>query len=377
MQAQQGTSKIWGLFLFLMVGLALYGAGIMIYNFFAPPIYQRFFDRAVNYEHKQDWENALTEYEKARSEAALHKDDPTASRIELESLKAAADILSIRMGKLDEGAKRYFMLATKADDPEMVQYAIMRLAELFSDYSINCKLSMPFIRQFLEKFPNAKEVPRLLRAKIRCYINNGELEQAVAESREFLKRYPKNPHYMDVLIDMANALFVLERYEEAFTTVGPIINGQQKDVPQSVLSKALVIAGRSEMEQGFFEKALDYFDRAMKITDEPRVVRVYIETAMRLMAQENKAATEGPPKRRRLTVPSSSNSSSKPARRKSNLRKMLPSEFGPPTSVDIQQPAPKQNPKPAGTAPVPAAKPQPPREDKSKQPTPPMPVLPQ
>ena len=272
--AAEGKIRLLLLVLLVMAGFG--GAGVMGYVWLKPPMHEIFFSRAESYARAGDWPKALIEYEKASSEAAL-SDLESAGAIEIAALKASADILSLRMGKLDDAAKRYWTLVEHPKAGAEAEYALRRMFELYRDFSVNCRLSLPFISRYIERFPQSDTAPQLKRDEIRCLLSSGELVQARVEADAFLKQWPGHTLRFDVLSDKGTALFAGEHYDEAMAVYQSI--EAMPDASAKNRADAMLMRGRCLLETGYFEQAIDVLKEALKATDQPSVVQIYLNAA--------------------------------------------------------------------------------------------------
>jgi hypothetical protein len=276
----------WGILLMVVLAVSgVSGAVVLVYNLVAPPIYQRFYNRGMAYERVGQWQQALEEFDKARSESSF-SDEPEARVIERSILRKAGDLLTLRTLNLDEGVRRYWMLVERGASGVDAEYALRRLSELYGQFSINCQLSIPYIRTYLKKYPQNGNAPLLKREMIRCFFSQGEMVQAIVEANDFLNTWPQNPLRPQVLMDMGAAYFVGENYSEAMT----IFQNLSKDAGASadIRSESLIMSGRCLLESGMTEAAIEVFKTALKDSSKPQVVQVYLKAAQ----EANKRAVE-------------------------------------------------------------------------------------
>ena len=274
---RNAQGKIRLLLLFVLVALGIGGAAVMGYVLLKPPMHEVFFDRAQSYAANDQWQEALEEYSKAGSEAALSNLE-TAPAIRAAAIRGAADILSLRMGKLDDAAKRYWELVElPGASDETREYALRRMFELYRDFSVNCRLALPFITRYMERFPTGEAAPLLKRDEIRCLLGSGELVQARVEADAFLKQWPGHALRFDVLSDKGTALFSGEHYDEAMKVYAQM--QADSSAPEKYRGDAMLMRGRCLLETGYFEKAIEALKEALKATDRPAVVQVYLNAA--------------------------------------------------------------------------------------------------
>jgi len=275
--ARTAEGKIRVLLLLLLVVAGLGGAGVMGYLWLKPPMHEIFYNRAQSYASSDQWQKALVEYDKASSEASL-SDLENSKAIEIAAIRASADILSLHMGKLDDAAKRYWLLVEHPKaGKDNAEYALRRMFELYRDFSVNCRLSLPFISRYIKRFPASETAPQLKRDEIRCLLSSGELVQARVEADAFLKQWPGHALRFDVLSDKGTALFSGEHYDEAvavYTSFETL-----PDVPAPYRADALLMRGRCLLETGYFEQSIEILKEALKATNRPNVVQIYLTAA--------------------------------------------------------------------------------------------------
>ncbi len=278
--------KIWASLKFFFIIMGVAGVAGAIVYLLTPPIYVRFYNRAVKYEQKQLWDKAIVEYEKAASEAAIAgAGAEDAKDVETKSLKAAGDINTLKLSKLNDGLKDYFKLAERHPASEHGKYAQIRLVEMLTQFAQNCVLAAPFIKRYAKSFPKDQHTPALLREGIRCSMTNGRLNDAQADALEFLTNYPNDALYMDVTLDLANAYFMAERYDEAEKTLDPMIKNE--NIPKDAWTAAFVLYGRCALEKGLTEKAIEIFKKAVSVSAKPQIAQVYLNAAKEAFARKD------------------------------------------------------------------------------------------
>ena len=265
------------LFVVAMTGFGMTGLCIILYQELMPPLHHRFFTRAETHAAAGRWEDALLDFEKARSESAL-SDDDGALAIERRSMQNIADIQSLRLGDMDKAARSYWLLVEKFPGTRAAEYSLQRLYQIYRDFSVNCRLSLPFIQRYLKRYPTSPAAPAMARQQVRCLVAENDLAQARVEATAFLERYPGSDLFCPVMMDMGLSFFVSENYGDAkgwFDKVRGL-----ESCGAGAQGEASIMAGRCLLESGHFDNAIELFKEIIKGSDNPGLVQVYLNAAV-------------------------------------------------------------------------------------------------
>jgi tetratricopeptide (TPR) repeat protein len=105
----------------------------------------------------------------------------------------------------------------------------------------------------------------ILLGKGALYIETDRFPEALAHYENFLKLYPQNARIPDAMTGKANALYLLERYDDAIKTYESLIDYAKKHtLPQDMIEKSYYGIAWSFLKQGMTDKAIQTFQMILE-----------------------------------------------------------------------------------------------------------------
>jgi len=247
------------------------------------PSYERFTERAYKFYKMGEYEKASIEFLKAASE---YGDMIGGDGEKLKAQIKAAEIYEIHIHNYPSAIKIYEGIFSRKENDEYSLTAGEKLLSIYFDILSKPSQGIAIGQELAKKYPRSDRIGHWKNLIIKGYIDGGEYQQAKAEADEFLEAFPRHELAPRIAFMRAEALSLLERYDEAISAFSKI----SLKYPLSDDARLVDFEiGNCQMETDQLQKALLSYEKALSVYPNPMVVQIRMAAAR----EKIKARQEG------------------------------------------------------------------------------------
>lgn len=114
---------------------------------------------------------------------------------------------------------------------------------------------------------NNFSIEEILLGEGSLYTEIEQYTQAIKKYDEFLNLFPKNPRILDAMLGKANALYLLQKYDDSIKAYKNIINNTKDQPSSDIIQKIYYGIAWSYLKQGKFNDAIQAFKIIVDQTD--------------------------------------------------------------------------------------------------------------